>query len=176
MFFNKARSKKLASLSAKEFNGKVENVHASFGFFRTCHFRVKFKYKSMRIEAYFFYPFCEIWIQNFTYPYDINFTVGKPLPFLGQTTSLKDIFKDYKAPVFSNSAYDIEKAREFCKLSDNERDIEEVGLQKGEYLCIASGQIIIRNKNQSVKTIQDRIDILNNLFDRNRNMISNKSL
>ncbi len=165
--FSKRKSKDLALSVAEKFDGKVEKICASFSAFATCHYCVKFQYRNMRIELYPFCPFCQIWVQNFRFPKNISFSVGNKLPTLGLTLRLRGLFRDYPVSVFSNEAYDIEAAKEFCGILENEINIKKLGMSGKEYLIISSGQILMHNKNRGQENIEKRLNILGDLFDRN---------
>jgi hypothetical protein len=40
------------------------------------------EYRGMRVHAYFFYPSCELWVQNFSYPDNFSLCLPAPLPSL----------------------------------------------------------------------------------------------
>lgn len=165
--FSRKKSKILASSISEKFNGKVEDSRITFGGFTTCYYLVKFKYKDMRIEAYPYHPCCQIWIQNFRLPDNISFSVGSARPSLGLTLPLNDPFQNYSIPAFSNDAYNLEAAKTFCQLLENEKDIKKLKIGKKEYLIISSRQIVIHNRNRDLNIITDRINILKDLFERN---------
>ena len=167
MLFSKKISRLLAEELAARYIGTTQRCNVSFGAFATCRHMVKFSHKDMRIEAYPFFPYSHVWVQNFVLKQDINFSIGKALPTLGLDIPLKDFFADKNIPIFSHNAYDIDATKLFCRETENEIDISRLQLGRGEYLVISSGQIVLQSKNKMVDGLAKRIDVLSNIFERN---------
>ena len=166
MLFFKKKSEFLANEIAAKYNGTIERCNVMFDSFKTCYYKVKLRYKNMRVEVYPFLPYSHIWIQNFGLKQNINFSVGKALPTFGLDTPFKDLFSNKSILLFSHNAYDIDATKSFCQKIGNEIDIIDLQLGEKEYLCISSGQIVLQSKNKKIDGLANRIDALSNLFDR----------
>lgn len=168
MLLSKRKSKKLASDIAAKYRGKMQKCNATFGAFSTCHYEVKFKYKDMRLEIYPFVPYCHIWVQNFKLKQDIHFSIGVALSALRLDVPLENCFTNLNTLIFTNDAYDINATKKFCQIKENETGIDDIQLGKGEFLIISNGQIVLQNKNHNIKSLEDRINILAKIHERNR--------
>jgi hypothetical protein len=166
MLFTKRISRVLANELATKYCGAMQKCAVIFGAFTTCHYKVKFSYKKMRVEAYPFFPCSQLWIQNFVLNQNINFSIGKALPTIGLETPFKDFFSNKNIQIFSHHVYDIDATKLFCQKIENEGDIVGLQLGEGEYLCISDGQIVLQSKSKKIDSLAKRIDVLSNLFER----------
>lgn len=167
MLFTKKISRILAQELAANYAGTIQTCNAMFGAFATCHYQVEFIHKNMRVEAYPFWPYSHIWVQNFVLKQNVNFSIGKALPNFGLNVPRTNFFSDRDITIFSHDAYDLDATRIFCRKIENEMDIVGLKLGKGEYLCISNGQMVLQNKNIKFDGVVERIDVLADIFENN---------
>ena len=136
------KSKKLAEDIADTFNGRLEKCLTFIGL-RTCKYCVKFKFRGMRVHAYFLHPYYKLMVQNFCDQNDFSLCLPASMPHLAHSRPLENPFEDYDVDVFVSLPHHENAARKFLQTANNEIDIKKLGITKKEHLLVCSRQIIV---------------------------------
>ncbi|MFC1853721.1 hypothetical protein ACFL27_26355 [candidate division CSSED10-310 bacterium] len=96
----------------------------------------------------------------------MSFTIGKPLDMLLLTTPVGTRSESLEMPIYTNPVFDLQAVRDFIQAHENESDINAMQIGPRERLIISSQQIIVRNKGFSIKKIELRLRLLNQIFER----------
>jgi hypothetical protein len=115
MLFATRKSKKFAEEVARAFNGRLEKCYLALGL-RTSKYCVKFKHHGMRVHAYFYHPWYELWIKNYSYPDGFSLCLPVSLPNYVISIPLKDSFNDYSVPIFIDPNTHENAARSFLQI------------------------------------------------------------
>ncbi len=145
------KSKRLAEEVADTFNGRLENCRMALGL-RTCRYCVKIEIRDMRVHAYFFHPYYELWLQNFIGPDVFSLCLPAPLPHLAHSIPLEDPFKDYDANVFVSLICHANAARSFLQAANNEIDIKKLLITKNERLIITNSNLSLFAEYPGIST------------------------
>jgi hypothetical protein len=164
MLFTTRKSKKFAEEVARALDGRLEKCHLTLGL-RTCRYCVKFKYRGLRVHAYFFYPSCELWVQNFSYPDNFSLCLPAPLPSLVHTIPLNDSANNYSVPIFIDPNTHENVVRSFLQTPIKKVDFKKLLFAKKEHLIINSEQLIFRGRINTISLLTERLELLCQIFE-----------
>lgn len=164
---DQARPSALASRLAGLLDGTVKPCRMSFGPWTSARDVVEATHAGMRVEAYVFDPWLEVWIQNFRLraPGEVAFSVNEP----NRVLSLMEPVSGGGVPdglaVFRRPwEPDEGPVRTVFADADNQRAVRDLQLGPGESLTILSQQITARLRAGDDARLQARFEALGRLF------------
>lgn len=161
MFWN--HSKQLGRELANAYHGSLEPCLASMGP-GTCRNQVRFTHQGMKLTAYVFHPWVEIWVNNFALAQEygeIMFSVGAPRPAMGYTVPVPDV---PGLDIATLPVNDAEQVAAFAQRPEVREHLLGLALGKGEFFHFSPKQLILRKRGDCRKSVDQLLIRLSRFF------------